>query len=107
MRTLMKSFLLVLAFVLSSHAMAGGLISKSVSANVAEIGSLSTGDSKFLIVDAQLSEKGSIEKLAKNTGVGSQGSDQVVERSMQGGCSVGCSTGCSVGCSVNCSMGCR
>lgn len=98
MRTLIKSTLLVLAFVLSSQAMAGSLINKSVSSNVSEISSLSTADSKFLIADVKLSEKGSVEKLAENTGVGSQGSDQVIERSMQGGCSVGCSTGCSMGC---------
>lgn len=89
MRTLIKSTLLVLAFVLSSQAMAGSLINKSVSSNVSEISSLSTADSKFLIADVKLSEKGSVEKLAENTGVGSQGSDQVIERSMQGGCSVG------------------
>ena len=98
MRTLIKSTLLVLAFVLSSQAMAGSLINKSVSSHVSEISSLSTADSKFLIADVKLSEKGSVEKLAENTGVGSQGSDQVIERSMQGGCSVGCSTGCSMGC---------
>ena len=98
MRTLIKSTLLVLAFVLSSQAMAGSLINKSVSSNVSEISSLSTADSKFLIADVKLSEKGSVEKLAENTGVGSQGSDQVIERSMQGGCSVGCSVGCSMGC---------
>ena len=98
MRTLIKSTLLVLAFVLSSQAMAGSLINKSVSSNMSEISSLSTADSKFLIADVKLSEKGSVERLAENTGVGSQGSDQVIERSMQGGCSVGCSTGCSMGC---------
>jgi hypothetical protein len=104
---MMKFLLVAFMLALSSQSMAGGLVNKSTSANATEINSLGTGDTKFIITDAQLTGKGDIEKLAANAGVGTQGSDQVIERSTYGGCSAGCSSGCSVGCSMNCSMGCR
>lgn len=104
---LLKSFLLALIFAFSTNAVANGLVEKSASVNAIAISGLNGADSKFMIAEATLEEKGAMQQLAADTGVGSQGSDQVVERSMSGGCSVGCSQGCSSGCSQGCSMGCR
>ncbi len=104
-----KFLLLAFMFTISIGAEAGALTAKSNASISSEIQGLSASDTKQVIKADSSFKSVELQKLAFNSGVGSQGKDKVVEASYgcSVGCSTGCSTGCSVGCSVGCSMGCR